>query len=249
MARLVLIDALNLIRRLHAANPAQVVKACDSAWQRIAAELSPTHALAVFDGAAPSWRYQVFPQYKAGRSPMPADLAPKLGDIANAWQSLGLKSWFPEAEEADDLIASIALAARSHQVAVAVVSTDKGYAQLLDAGVVQYDAFARQFLGAEHWQQKFGIRPSQLCDFLAMTGDSTNGVPGVPGVGAKTAGSLLQQHRHLADILAAEADEKAVQKVQVNREAALLAKRLVSLKGDLSLPFALSDLRRGDAQP
>ncbi|WP_115717935.1 flap endonuclease Xni [Gallaecimonas mangrovi] len=245
MLRLVLIDALNLIRRLHAANSAQVVKACESAWQRIADELQPSHALAVFDGKAPSWRYQRFAQYKAGRSPMPEDLVPKLTDISQAWQQLGLKSWFPDGEEADDLIASAAVAARSHGVAVAVVSTDKGYAQLLDAGVVQFDAFSRQFLGGEHWQQKLGIRPSQLTDYLALTGDSTNAVPGVTGVGAKTAMQLLGQYRHLADILASEASDKAVLKVQADKEAALLAKELVTLRCDLPLPFGLSELRRG----
>ncbi|ROQ28497.1 5'-3' exonuclease H3TH domain-containing protein [Gallaecimonas pentaromativorans] len=245
MPRLVLIDALNLIRRLHAANSAQVVAACDGAWQRIAKALEPSHALAVFDGKAPSWRYQHFADYKAGRSPMPEDLVPRLGDIATTWQKSGLKSWFPEAEEADDLIASTALAARSHNVAVAVVSTDKGYAQLLDAGVVQYDPFGRQFLGAQHWQQKLGISPSQLTDYLALTGDSTNAVPGVSGVGAKTAAQLLGQYRHLADILASEADDKAVLKVKADAKAALLAKTLATLRGDLPLPFGLSDLRRG----
>ncbi|WKE64547.1 flap endonuclease Xni [Gallaecimonas kandeliae] len=243
--RLVLLDALNLIRRLHAVSP-QVLGACEGAWRRIKAELQPTHALAVFDGGAPSWRYARFPAYKAGRSPMPEDLAKQLASVIDGWQRLGLKSWLPEAEEADDLIASLAVAARSHGVSVAVVSTDKGYAQLLSAGVVQYDAFARQFLDGEHWRQKLGIRPAQLVDYLAMAGDSTNAVPGVPGVGAKTAAALLQQHRHLADILATEAGEKAAAKVRDNAEAALLARELATLKGDLPLPFSLSELRLGE---
>ncbi|WP_406666604.1 flap endonuclease Xni [Gallaecimonas sp. GXIMD1310] len=241
--RLLLIDALNLIRRLHAANAEQVVAASVNAWQRLQSALKPTHALAVFDGQAPSWRYQRYPDYKAGRKPMPADLPPRFSALAGQWQTAGLRSWFPEAEEADDLIASLAVAARSHNIAVAIASTDKGYAQLLDAGVVQYDPFNRQFLDGQHWQQKLAIRPSQLVDFLALTGDSTNSIAGVPGVGAKTAAALLQRFGHLQAILATDDVDSSVSKVQQHQQAARLARQLVKLQTDLPLPFSLSDLR------
>ncbi len=242
-AHLVLFDALNLLRRLHGAKPGPVLERASQALSRCLKGLNASHALAVFDGQQPSWRYDRFAAYKAGRTPMPDELQAQLPAIQDAWLEMGVDSLLPLADEADDVIASLALAGRSHGVQVTVISTDKGFGQLLPAGVAQFDAFGRRYLDSQHWQQKLGVRPVQLVDYWALVGDTTNKVPGVPGIGPKTAGRLLAHFTGLDAMLAAKSDDKTVLKVQAHRQDACLARTLVTLKPDLKLDLQLNQMR------
>ncbi|WP_341503462.1 flap endonuclease Xni [Gallaecimonas sp. GXIMD4217] len=240
---LVLFDALNVLRRLHAANAGAVMDGARQAVQRCLKGLQASHGLAVFDGQQPSWRYRLYPAYKEGRPPMPADLAERLPAIQDAWLEQGIDSLLPAQDEADDVLASLAIAARCHGVNVTIISTDKGFGQLLPAGVAQFDAFGRRYLDGQHWQHKLGVSPVQLVDYWALVGDSTNKVPGVPGIGPKGATQLLAAHGSLDAMLASDPADKALQKVKDHSDAAELARTLLSLKVDLKLDLQLNQMR------
>lgn len=255
---LLIIDALNLIRRLHAVQaqqgltPAQALLATRAnlvnTSKKLLASSEPTHAIAVFDGESDvqSWRKALYPAYKEGRTPMPAELKEGLNELQDAFWECGVDALLSETDEADDLIATLASGVAQHGARATIISTDKGFCQLICPQIQIRDYFNKRWLDAAFVQQQYGVAPAQLVDFWALTGIGGSNIKGVPGIGPKTATQLLQAHGDLASLLIACEQEdtgKALLKLRQHRDEALLAQRLVRLQREIPLGFNLKDIR------
>lgn len=248
---LVIIDALNLIRRVHSAQPdpsdiARTALTTTRTLTRILNETSPTHIIAVFDHHEQDrgWRATLLPNYKANRKPMPEPLMKGLETIQDAWWELGIDSLLSEGDEADDLIATLALKVANHNEKVTIISTDKGYCQLLSPTLQIRDYFQHRWLDKPFVENEFGVKPEQLSDYWGLTGISSSQVPGIPGVGPKAAKEILNQ---FSDIESAYQSEdlapKYRKKFDLHIESARTCKQIAALKTDIELGFNLQDLR------
>lgn len=244
---LLIVDALNLIRRIHAVQGSPCINACQHALQQLVSHSQPTHAVAVFDedDRSDSWRHQRLPGYKAGRSPMPDNLQQEIPQIRNAFNALGVACWHSPGNEADDLAATLVakIGGAGHQVTI--VSTDKGYCQLLAPNVQIRDYFQKRWLDMPFVQQEFGVLPHQLPDYWGLAGISSSKIPGVTGIGAKTAALLLQQASSLEALYQnlESTPEKWRKKLQQHQEMAFICKQVATLKTDLPLSSNLRQLR------
>ncbi|AMG30029.1 flap endonuclease Xni [Grimontia hollisae] len=248
---LVIIDAMNLIRRVHAAQPnpediASTAQVCTRALHKIIRSSEPTHIVAVFDhtGQDRGWRAKLVPEYKQGRKPMPEVLQQGLDSIQDAFWEEGVDSLLSSGDEADDMIATLAIKVANHDGQVTIVSTDKGYCQLLQPTVRIRDYFQQRWLDSPFIEKEFAVQPEQLTDYWGLTGISSSGVSGVPGIGPKTASTLLQRYGTLEQLYAAEDIEpKWQKKLEGTQELALRCKQVATLKTDITLGFNLQDIR------
>ncbi len=206
----------------------------------------PTHMAVILDKSSKTFRNDLYDKYKAQRPPPPEDLVPQFPMIRDATRAFSLPCIETEGLEADDIIACYSKAALAQGWEVTIVSSDKDLMQLIEPGLDLYDTMNNRRLGPEHVAEKFhGVTPAQLGDVLALMGDSVDNVPGVPGVGPKTAAKLILEHGDLEAVLAAAPTMKAG-KLRDNliehAEMARLSKVLVTLKCDVALPEPLDDL-------
>ena len=248
---LVIIDALNLIRRVHSAQPdpndidRTITTTCRT-LRRIISESDPTHILAVYDNHTQhrGWRAELLTGYKANRKPMPEPLLLGLESIQDAWWELGIDSLVSEGDEADDLIASLAMKIASRQEKVTIISTDKGYCQLLSPTLQIRDYFQNRWLDEPFIDKEFGVRPSQLSDYWGITGISSSQVPGVPGLGPKAAKEILTQFVSIESAVQSEdLVEKYRKKLMSNIDLATVSKKVAMLRTDIELGFNLQDIR------
>jgi DNA polymerase I len=204
----------------------------------------PTHMAVILDASGKSFRNDIYPEYKAHRPPAPEDLKPQFPMIRDATRAFSLACIEEQGLEADDIIASYAVAALREGWHVTIVSSDKDLMQLIQPGLDMLDTMKNIRLGPEAVVEKFGVGPDQLGDVLALMGDSADNVPGVPGIGPKTATKLMLEYGSLEAILAAAPAMKP-SKMQENLVAfadqARLSRVLVTLKEDAALPEPLED--------
>lgn len=210
-------------------------------------------AVAFDESLTSSFRNEIYPDYKANRDPAPEDLKRQFAWCKDLTRALGTPVFFDNRFEADDLIATLAAGCRRQQQTVCVVTGDKDLAQLLEDGDHWWDFSRRRRLDSAGVFEHFGVHPWQIADFLALTGDPVDNIPGVPGVGAKTAGALLAHFGDL-DALYARLDEIAwlkirgartlAAKLRKNEEAARLARRLTRLARDVPELADVGDLSR-----
>ena len=216
---------------------------------KLAADLhaadGPTHMAVVLDKSSQTFRNALYDQYKAHRPPPPEDLVPQFPLIRDATRAFSLPCIEEEGLEADDIIASYAKAALAEGWAVTVVSGDKDLMQLIAPGLDMLDTMNNRRLGPEAVVEKFGVGPDKLGDVLALMGDAVDNVPGVPGVGPKTAAKLIQEHGDLDSVLAAAPAMKPG-KLRDNliehADMARLSRQLVTLKDDAPLAEPLDAL-------
>jgi DNA polymerase-1 len=206
----------------------------------------PTHMAVVLDKSSKTFRNDLYDQYKAHRPPPPEDLVPQFPMIRDATRAFSLPCIETEGLEADDIIACYTQAALAQGWQVTIVSSDKDLMQLMtDPSVDMLDTMNNRTLGPDYVVEKFGVGPEKLGDVLALMGDSVDNVPGVPGVGPKTASKLIAEHGDLEAVLAA-AEGMKKGKLRDNliehAEAARLSKVLVTLKCDAPLPQPLDEL-------
>ncbi|OYY63851.1 DNA polymerase I [Sphingomonas sp. 28-62-11] len=205
----------------------------------------PTHMAVILDKGSHTFRNDLYDKYKAQRPPAPEDLIPQFPMIRDATRAFSLPCIEEAGLEADDIIASYAKAALAQGWSVTIVSSDKDLMQLIEPGLDMYDTMNNRRLGAEHVFEKFGVGPDRLGDVLALMGDSVDNVPGVPGVGPKTAAKLILEHGDLEAVLAAAPTMKPG-KLRDNliehAEMARLSRVLVTLKDDAALPDPLDSL-------
>ncbi|WP_428772191.1 flap endonuclease Xni [Vibrio sp.] len=248
---LVIIDALNLIRRVHSAQPdsediARTIETTSRTLTRIINETQPSHIIAVFDHHQQDrgWRAELLPQYKQNRKPMPEPLLRGLDAIQQAWWELGIDSLLSEGDEADDLVATLAVKVASHGEKVTIISTDKGYCQLLSPTLQIRDYFQHRWLDAPFVEKEFGVKPEQLADYWGLVGISSSQVPGVAGIGPKAAKEILNQFNDIEQAYASDQlAEKYRKKLLADIDAARICKQLATLKTDIELGFNLQDIR------
>lgn len=248
---LVIIDALNLIRRVHSAQPDpndidRTINTTTRTLTRIISESEPTHIIAVFDHHLQDrgWRAELLPSYKEGRKPMPEPLQQGLDRIQQAWWELGIDSLLSEGDEADDLVATLACKVASHNEKVTIISTDKGYCQLLSPTLQIRDYFQHRWLDEPFIESEFGVKPSQLADYWGLTGISSSQVPGVAGIGPKAAKEILTQFVSIEEAFASsELAPKYRKKLDEHIEMARICKQISTLKTDIELGFNLQDIR------
>jgi len=256
--KVLLIDALNLIRRVHAAHPNEEnpgsiessIVSCVHSVERSVKECLPTHAICVFEGQGKSWRNDIFEGYKAGRKPMPNNLRDNLPRFKDAILASGIKSIEKEGLEADDIIATLARKTAYRNGSAIIVSTDKSFLQLLSDHIKVRDHFKRTFLDEEYVREHFGILPHQIVDLLSLAGDSTNAIPGVPGIGKKTAARLLSEFSTLETVLknSVSIEGKAGRALAAHTQDALLAQRLIRLQDNIELGLNLRSFRCNNRQ-
>ena len=183
--------------------------------------IEPTHLIVVWDGGLSAERVSVLPEYKAQRPGMPDDLKPQLDEIVGYLKAAGIASFCREGVEADDYIACLARRAAEAGLAVVIASADKDFMQLVSAriGLLNPNDKSETVWTDEQVRAKSGVEPSQIVDWLSLTGDSVDNIPGVPGVGPKTAAELLKQFGSVAQLYA-RLDEVKSEKLRAALRAA-----------------------------
>ena len=213
--------------------------------------IGPTHLAVILDKSSHSFRNDIYPEYKANRPPPPEDLVPQFPLIRDATRAFSLPCIEEQGLEADDLIASYARAAAARGWDVTIVSSDKDLMQLIgdrdgETGAIDMlDTMKNVRIGIPEVMEKFGVPPGKVGDVLALMGDSVDNIPGVYGVGPKTATKLIQEHGDLTGALDAAAGmktSKLKERLIEQREMAELSRVLVTLKEDCDLPMAIEDL-------
>ncbi|HXQ50743.1 MAG TPA: DNA polymerase I [Stellaceae bacterium] len=203
------------------------------------------HIAVVFDAAKTSFRNRIYDQYKAHRPDAPEDLVPQFALVREATDAFNVCRIEREDYEADDLIAAYATSATAAGAKVTIVSSDKDLMQLVSDRVELYDPMKDKPIGAAEVQEKFGVGPDKVIDVQALAGDSVDNVPGVPGIGVKTAAELINAYGDLDNLLAHAAEIKQPKRRQSLldfAEQARISRRLVTLDRAAPLPVPLEDL-------
>lgn len=255
---LLIIDGLNLIRRIHAVIPGdgQVavttsIERCVSSISRLLEQFQPSHAVLCFDGSELSWRHHEYPGYKAGRKPMPSELQQALPLFRQAFSQSGIASLAIPAVEADDLAATLIHKMLSAGGAVTLVSTDKGFSQLIsetdkEQKLTLWNHFDREAVDVNSVSKKFSVKPWQLTDYWGLAGDTTNQIPGVKGVGAKTAATLISKFDSIEELYERLDEVESTRHQNLlkdSKDIALLSRRLATLNENLELGCSLKDFR------
>ncbi len=209
-------------------------------------EHEPTHLAVIFDHSGRSFRNDLYPEYKAQRPPAPEDLVPQFPLVRDATRAFNVPAIELEGFEADDLIASYARAAEKAGGTCVIISSDKDLMQLVNDKITLFDTMKNKRIARAEVIEKFGVPPEKVIEVQALAGDSVDNVPGVPGIGIKTAAQLIEEYGDVETLLA-RAGEIKQQKRRENliehAEAARLSKTLVTLKDDVPLPEPLDDLK------
>ncbi len=199
----------------------------------------------IFDAARKTFRNDIYPEYKAHRPPAPDDLIPQFALVRDAAKACNVPGIELSNFEADDLIASYAKAACAKGFEVTVVTGDKDMMQLVAQGVKLQDPIKNKPINGPEVMEKFGVTPDKVVDVQALAGDSTDNVPGVPGIGVKTAAELINAYGNLENLLAKAAEIKQPKRREAlinHAQDARVSKQLVTLKDDVPLPLPLEDL-------
>lgn len=203
------------------------------------------HLAVVFDVSRKTFRNEFYPAYKAHRPPPPEDLVPQFALIREATRAFGVPALEVPDYEADDVIAAYARSAREQGWQVRIVSGDKDLMQLIRDGVELVDPIKNKTIDAAAVLEKFGVPPEKVVEVQALAGDSTDNVPGVPGIGVKTAAELINQYGDLEGLLQnldAIKQPKRREALQANAELARISRRLVLLDAQAPLPVPVDDL-------
>ena len=198
----------------------------------------PTHFAVIFDSARKNFRNEIYKDYKANRSEAPEDLAPQFEYIRKSVKAFNLPSIELENYEADDLIATYSKQISKLGAKVTVISSDKDLMQLVSKDIRLYDPMKSKVIGEKEVFEKFGVKPNQVIDVQSLAGDSSDNIPGVPGIGIKTAAELINKYNDLDTLLKKASEIKQNKRRQTlleNQDKALLSKKLVTLKSDVPI--------------
>ena len=252
--RLILVDGSGYIFRAFYAlppmsredgTPVNAVFGFTSMLLKLSEDMEGENILVVFDAARTTFRNEIYKEYKANRSEPPEELVPQFDLIKKATTAIGLKSLEVENYEADDIIATYVKIAKKENIETLVISSDKDLMQLIQDGVSLYDPMKNIKIGPEAVLEKFGVSPDKVIDVQALAGDSSDNVPGVPGIGVKTASQLINEYGSLEKLLdnaSSIKQEKRRESLLNNAELAIVSKKLVSLFSDVPIPYKISDL-------
>jgi DNA polymerase-1 len=246
MSKLLAIDGLNIVRRVYEASPEPdsdlkasiALRHAFSSFRNLLEAHAPSHVLAAFDYGGPTWRHALYPRYREGRAPMPAELRAALPEFHERLRGAGLQVLMLPEVEADDVIATGVLRWLAEGRGDAVVATtDKDLHALIAHGALVWDHFKGEWHDDAWVRNKFGVAPERLHDLLALMGDPTDGVPGVSKIGMKTAARLLNAYGDLQAVLAGAGILKTPLGERLRAERAILevSRKLVELKTDVRL--------------
>lgn len=215
---------------------------------------SPQHIAVAFDiSLTSSYRNEIYPEYKANREPAPEELKRQFAACREVTEALGVPQYASERYEADDVIGSLAAFMRGKGSQSVIVTRDKDLAQLLRKGDVYWDYAGDKRYAYEEIEENFGVLPERIADFLALTGDKVDNIPGIPGIGKKTA-SVLLKHFASLDALYEDIDAVATLKLRgargiaaklvEHRDTAYLARKLTRIPEDVGIEFRERELVR-----
>ncbi len=213
---------------------------------RVIREKAPQYLAVAFDLKGPTFRHALYKEYKANRPPMPEDLAPQIPYIKQVVAAHNILCLEEQGVEADDLLAAAARVLGRDNTPVVVVSGDKDLLQLVSDRVSVWDPMSDRLMDPAAVRAKYQVGPEHLLDLFALIGDSSDNIPGVPGVGPKTAEKLINQFNDLEGLyshLAEAGSVKMQEKLAGNRELAFLSRDLIRLKEDVSVPAGLAAYR------
>lgn len=253
--RLILIDGSSfLFRAFHALQhlsapdglPTNAIYGVANMLKRLLAEYQSEYFAVVFDAPGKNFRHELYPQYKAHRPPMPDELRVQIEPLHELIRTMGLPLIMQAEVEADDVLGTLAQYAVQQGFDVVISTGDKDMAQLVNESIVLEDSMSNKRMDIAGVIAKFGVKPEQIIDFLALMGDKSDNIPGIPTVGEKTAAKWLGQYETL-DNLVANAEQisgKVGEQLRANLEQLSLSRRLTTIKCDLELPYSLADLKR-----
>jgi DNA polymerase-1 len=257
-----IIDALNYIFRAYHALPADAFSSPSGAptnavlgytrtLLRIIKEQRPEYMIAAFEGDT-SFRSQLFREYKANRAEMPTDLAPQIGYCRRITEAIGIPVYEATDFEADDVIGTVAVKMWSQGYPAVIVTGDKDMSQLVCDGIRVYDIAREVWLDEAGVREKFGVNPSQIPDLLALLGDSVDNIPGVSGVGPKTARQLLSVCVSVEDLahpqeslsaLAIRSRDQILQRIRDGMETVRMSRKLATICCDVPVTVTPEALR------
>jgi DNA polymerase I len=240
VSRLLIIDghayayrAFHAIRSLHSptGRPTNAIYGFVKMLEKMRAAIGPTHLLVVWDGGLSAERLAALPEYKAQRSEMPDDMRPQLDEIRSYLTAAGLADYCGEGIEADDYIACLARSGAEAGWEVVIASADKDFMQLVTAriGLLNPNDKSGAMWGREQVYAKAGVEPGQVVDWLALMGDAVDNIPGVPGIGPKTAAGLLKEFGSVEELFARLAEVKSEKIQAALRASAEVVKKNVEL--------------------
>ncbi len=255
--KIIIIDANAVIHRAFHALPPLVNKKGEETgavygflllFFKLLNEFKPDYITAAFDYPAPTFRHKRYKKYKAQRKKSPQPLYDQIEEIKEMLKRLKVKTFEKKGYEADDLIASIAKACQKKEIETIIVSGDLDLLQVVDQRIKAYilkrgikEALLYDLQEVKKRYQ--GLRPDQLTDLRALRGDASDNIPGVPGIGEKTAIKLLKRYESLDNILK-ETEEPLQKKIEKEKKKALLSKELAKIKNDVKINFEIEECRQ-----
>ncbi|MEG0347713.1 MAG: DNA polymerase I [Acinetobacter sp.] len=257
MPPFVLVDgSYFLFRAFHALPPlttstglqTNAIRGAISAIQKLMRRIQPTHMAVIFDTPEPTFRHELSPIYKGDRPSMPEELAQQIPYLHALIRALGIPLHMLPGAEADDIIGTLAKRAEKEGYQVLISTGDKDMAQLVTEKVTLEDSFKDKPMDIAGVIEKFGVRPDQIIDYLTLMGDASDGIRGVPGVGAKTAAKLLNEYDSIGGILenVDSIKGKVGQSIKDNVEGIALDHQLASIIIDFDLNLTYEDLKLCD---
>ena len=250
---LVLVDGSSyLYRAFHAipplstaaGEPTNAVLGVVNMLYKLLDEVGPERMAVVFDAPGKTFRADLYAEYKAHRPPMPDELRPQIAPLLEVIEAMGIPLLRIEGVEADDVIGTLTREAAANGEQTVISTGDKDFAQLVDERVTLVNTMDNTTLDRAGVQQKFGVTPEQIIDYLALVGDTSDNIPGVPGVGPKTAVKWLQQYGDI-DTLKARASEvsgKIGERLRESLDVLDMSKQLATIRCDVTLPLHAADL-------
>jgi len=253
--KLILVDGSSfLFRAFHAVPPltnaqglpTNAIYGVSNMLRKLINDYATPYFAVVFDAPGKTFRHDLYDQYKANRPPMPDELRVQIQPLHDLIRSLGLPLIMESGVEADDVLGSLAQTAASHGFSVIISTGDKDMAQLVNEQITLENSMTGTVMDIAGVQEKFGVKPEQIVDYLALMGDTVDNIPGVPKVGPKTAAKWLQEYGDLDRLMAGAADIKG--KIGENLRASLpqlpLSRQLTTIRCDVALHYGIEDLKR-----
>lgn len=216
--------------------------------RRLISKYQPDHLAVIFDAKGKNFRNDLYADYKANRPPVPDELVRQIAPIHEIIRAMGVPLLIIDNVEADDVIATLATMADKQGLKVFISSSDKDLAQLINDNIYMHNALNSNILDKKGVEEKYGVPPATIADYLALVGDSIDNIPGIPKVGPKTAAKWLQQYQSLQEIIkhADSIKGKVGENLRANVKQLALSRKLVTLKLDVEIPLTLKQLVLGD---
>jgi DNA polymerase-1 len=253
--RLILVDGSSfLFRAYHAVppltnakgEPTNAIYGVTNMLRKLIADYHSDYITVVFDAPGKTFRNELYDQYKAHRPPMPDDLRVQIAPLHSVLKAMGLPLIIESGVEADDVLGALAQHAEQQGYDVIISTGDKDMAQLVNEHIILENTMSNTRLDVQGVFDKFGVRPDQIIDYLALIGDTVDNIPGVPKVGPKTAAKWLAQYETLENLVAHanEITGKIGENLRASLDQLPLSKQLTTIKCDLDLPYSIEDLKQ-----